>query len=247
MSYFFAFNEIKAVTASSEDPFYPASNLLEHPTYKEYRAAGTSATLVFDLENTVPVDSLLLCGNNATAQIQVTSITLEANTSNVWTSPAWSTSYELTLDNQLHNLVHLDFPSRSYRYWRLTISNPTGSYAGFSNIYLGSKIELPVDLGYTFGLAGRSEVARGRYGQRFIDKLPDLRTFNASMSVMNQTERDSFASIAHYCSTHTPFWMVLTPGSSVFEGGYFYFDKAPEFENQAYQIYNTSFELTEVV
>jgi hypothetical protein len=247
MSYFFAFNAIRTATASSEDPFYPASNLLLHPTYKEYRAAGTTATIVFDTVDVVPVDSLLLCGNNATGELQVTSITLEANASNVWTSPAYSTSYSLTADNLLNNLVHLDFPSKSYRYWRLTINNPVGSYAGFSNLFLGAKIDLPVDLGYTFSLLDRSDVNRGRYGQRFIDKLPDLRTFTASMSVMNQEERDTFASIAHYCSTHTPIWMVLNPGESLEEAGYFYFNKAPEFENQAYQLYNTSFELTEVV
>ena len=247
MSLFFAFNEIKSVTASDEDSFYPASNLLEHPTYKEYRAVGTEASLVFDLENTVPVDSFLMCGSNATGEIQVTELTLEANTTDDWTTPAHTQTYELTLENQLYNIVHLDFTAQTFRYWRLTVSNPTGSYVGLSNVFLGSKIELPIDLGYTFSVADKSEIAKGRYGQRFIDRLPDLRSFSASMSVMNQTEKDSMESITHFCSTHTPFWMVLNEGESLLEAGYFYFDKAPQFENQAYQIYNTSFELTEVV
>ena len=247
MSYFFAFNEIKNVTASSEDPFYPASNLLLHPTYKEYRAATTTATLVFDMLNIVTIDSLLLCGNNATADIQVTSLTLEANTTNSWVTPAFTLTHELALDNQINNLVHLSFAQQAFRYWRLTINNPTGNYAGFSNLYLGSKTELAVDLGYTFSVVSRSDVNQGRYGQRFIDRLPDLRTFSCSMSVMNQIERDALVAMIRQCSTHTPIWMVLNPGESLEEAGYFYFDSAPQIENQAYQIYNTSFELTEVV
>lgn len=247
MSYFFAFNEIKSATADDEDSFYPASNLLEHPTYKEYRAVGTTAHIVLDLQNFVSVDTLLLCGNNATGELPITSLTLEAHPSNSWSSPAFTQSYDLTLDNQLYNLVHLEFSQKTFRYWRITVNNPTGSYVGFSNIFLGSKIDLPVDLGYTFGVSDRSEVAKGRYGQRFIDKLPDLRTFTASMSVLNQEEKDSMESIVNYCSTHTPFWLVLNEGESLLEAGYFYFDKAPQFENQAYQLYNTSFELTEVV
>lgn len=247
MTYFFAFNEIRSVSASDEDSFYPASNLLEHPTYKEYRSSGTSGVLVFDLENVVPVDNFLLCGNNATGEIPATSIILEANSTNSWTTPAFSVTYDLTLDNQLHNFVHLEFAAQTFRYWRLTLQNPAGAYAGASNVFLGTKIDLPVDTGYTFGLTAQSEVAKGRYGQRFIDKLPDLRSFSCEMTAMNQAERDSLGSIAHYCSTHTPFWMVLNPGESVFEAGYFYFSKAPEFTNQAYQLFTASFELTEVV
>lgn len=247
ISHFFAFNEIRSVTADNEDPFYPASNLLEHPTFKEFRSQTESAVLVFDLLNTTPVDSLLLCGNVSTGEIQATSITLEANTSNVWTSPAHSQTYELTLDDQLHNLVYLSFETKAFRYWRLTINNPTGTYAGLSNVYLGPRTELAVDLGYTFSMMGRSDINKGRYGQRFIDKLPDLRQFECSMSVMNQAERDTLAAIVHSCSTHKPLWMVLSPGESLYEAGYFYFEETPEFENQAYRIYNTSFTLEEVV
>lgn len=246
-SHFFAFNEIKTVVADNEDPFYPASNLLLHPTYKEFRSQSDSAVLVFDLQNTTPVDSLLFCGSNATGEIQATSITIEANTSNVWTTPAFSMDYELTLDDQLYNLVYLQLGTKTFRYWRLTVNNPTGAYAGLSNIYLGSKTELAVDLGYTFSMLGRSDINKGRYGQRFIDKLPDLRQFECSMSVMNQIERDLLASIVHSCSTHKPIWMVLSPGESLYEAGYFYFTETPEFENQAYRIYNTGFTLEEVV
>lgn len=246
-SHFFAFNEIKSVAVDSEDPFYPAANILEHPTYKEYRALTTVGRLIFDLQNTTPVDSFLLCGSNATGEIQATSITLEANTSNVWTAPAYSLSYELTLENQLYNLVYLQLPLSTFRYWRLTINNPTGSYAGASNVFLGRRTELPVDLGYTFTMMGRSDVTKGRYGQRFIDKLPDLRQFNGSMSVMNLEERDALAAMIHRCSTHTPLWMVLSPNESLYEAGYFYLSDTPEIENQAYHLYNTEFTLEEVV
>lgn len=246
-SHFFGFNEIVSVVADNEDPFYPASNLLLAPTYKEFRSQADSAVLVFDLLNTTPVDSLLLCGNNATGEIQATSITLEGNTANIWDSPAHTVSYELTLDDQLYNLVYLQLGTHTFRYWRLTINNPTGTYAGASSIYLGQKTELAVDLGYSFSMLGRSDINKGRYGQRFIDKLPDLRQFECSMSVMNQTERDALAAIVHSCSTHKPIWMVLSPGESLYEAGYFYFSETPEFENQAYRIYNTGFTLEEVV
>lgn len=246
-SHFFAFNEIRTVSADNEDPFYPASNLLAHPTYKEFRSQTTDASIVFDLFQTTPVDSLLLCGSTSTGEIQVTSFVLEANTVDNWDTPAFSLEYELTLDNQLHNLVYLSFESRSFRYWRLRLSNPGGSYAGISNVFLGPRSELAVDIGYSFRMASRSEVNKGRYGQRFIDRLPDIRVFNCSMSVLNQSEYNLLNSIVHRCGTHTPLWMVLTPGDSLYEAGYFHFEETPEPENQAYQLYNASFVLEEVV
>jgi hypothetical protein len=245
LSYFYAFNEIRSVTPSSEDAFYPASNLLEHPTYKEYRADTTEATLLLDLNYMATCSSLLMCGNAATGNMQLTSIILEANTANLWTSPAFSVSYELTTDNQINNLVALHFSPQTFRYWRLTVKNPGGAYVGISNLFLGSRIELPVDIGYSFTLLSRSEISRGRYGQRFIDKLPSIRRLDVSMSVMNETERSQLESITHYCETHTPLWILLDSG--LLEGGYFYLDKSPKFENQAYKLYNTSLELTEVV
>ncbi len=246
-SHFFAFNEVRTVTADNEDPFYPASNLLEHPTYKEFRSQATSAVLVFDLQNTVPVDSILLCGSNATGEIQATSLLIEANTANVWTAPAFSMEHELTLDNQLNNLVYLQLATQTFRYWRVTVQNPTGPYAGLSNIFIGARTELAVDLGYKFRMMNQSDVTKGRYGQRFIDKLPDLRMLDASMSVMNLEERDLLAAMTHKCSTHTPLWMVLSPSESLYEAGYFYFSETPDVENQAFHLYNTGFKLEEVV
>lgn len=246
-SHFFAFNEIRAATASDEDPFYPVANLLEHPTYKEYRSQTSEAVVVLDLSLTTPVDSFLLCGNNASGEIQATTLRLEANTTNSWDEPAFTIDHELTPDNQLSNLVYLSFESQSFRYWRLTIQNVGGLYAGASNIFIGRRIELSVDIGYTFRMVSRSEVNKGRYGQRFIDKLPDLREFDCAMSTMNQVERNLLDSIIHKCSTHTPLWMVLSPGLSLYEAGYFYFAETPEIENAAYQLYNASFTLEEVV
>jgi hypothetical protein len=245
LSYFYAFNEIRSVTPSSEDAFYPASNLLEHPTYKEYRADTTEATLLFDLNHMATCDSLLMCGPAVSGGMQLTSIILEANTTNLWTTPALSISYDLTADDQINNFVALHFAASTFRYWRLTIKNPGGSYVGLSNLFLGSRTELPVDIGYTFSLMSRSEVAKGRYGQRFIDKLPSIRKLELSMSVMNESERSQLESITHHCETHTPLWILLD--SNLLEGGYFYLDKSPEFENQAYKLHNTSLELTEVV
>ena len=246
-SHFFAFNTIKAASSANEDPFYPASNILERPTYKEFRSTTTTAVIVFDLWSVTAIDSLLLCGNNAAGSLQATSLLLEGSMTNAWTTPPYSISYDLTFDDQQSNLVYLQLPTKSFRYWRLTLQNPGGAYAGISNCFLGLKTCLSVDIGYKFSKVGPSIVNKGRYGQRFIDKLPDLRMFECSMSVMNQTESDQLSAIIDGCGTHTPIWMILSPGLSSREAGYFYFADTMPIENLAYQLYNASFTLEEVV
>ncbi|MFW7381472.1 MAG: hypothetical protein ACOH5I_21870 [Oligoflexus sp.] len=246
-SKFAVYNEIQSVTTDSENALYPASNILLNPTYKEYRATTTEAALIFDLGTARTVDTLFFCGNNATGELPVASFTLKANaTDSGWDTPAYESSlHTLTTDQLTYNLVHLAFTERSFRYWRLEISNPGGEYTGLSSVYLGSHVTLPVDIGYTFARRSLSKVSKGRYGQRFVDKINTIRTFECSMSALNKEERDLLSGIFDYCDIDTPFWLYLDTDDSELQAGYFYFESIGEFENIAYRLYNSSFDLEE--
>ena len=246
------------VTASDEDVFYPASNLQHMHTVKEWRTNdGTlSATIVFDMQTPVNVDSFLMVGNNSTGNLQVATIKVEGNPTDVWTSPGYD-SGTLNLDsNELEeNFYYLDIGStQTYRYWRITVTNGT-DYVGFSNCFLGEKVELTNNAfryGWSWNRKDRSTVQEGRYGQRFIDRISDQKMITGEFEYLNTTEFGTLETLTNYCGVYRPVWLMIDVDEEIVAkrelfGGYFLFDQRPTFINSAYSLYNTKFELTETI
>lgn len=124
------------VTSWSENPNYPLANLKEWQLSSHFRPVGNSAeTITFDLLTAQSVSRFAIIGHNLTA---AASITLQANTSDSWTTPAWSA----TVTRQSYAIIHR-FTAVSYRYWRVVITDSGVTVLHISRVFLGSFLQLP--------------------------------------------------------------------------------------------------------
>ena len=67
------------------------------------------------------------------------------------------------------------------------------------------------------------------------------------MSTMTLAEKDEIEAVFDYCDIDKPLWVYVDTTQDETEAGIFRVTSPPVFETVAYQLYNTSFELEEVV
>lgn len=239
-----------SLASGGENPFYPLTNLTHPHALKTYRSSGSAtAVVVFDFQTPATIDTFLSVGSSI-GTLDLTDVLIEANATDSWTSPAFSTS--VTDFDYQANFASKFFTAETYRYWRLTLTGTAG-YVEVGKIFLGSSVSLTnnnVAIGFEFGEDDLSEVVKGRYGQRFVDEITDVTTLKGSLSLLDKDELDTIKGMFDYCGKSRPVWVVTDPGELIVNNkdmlsGYFYFVDRPRFKNDFFGLYSTSFELEE--
>ena len=134
------YRNISSITASSTNALFPASNLKELDPAVIWRASAFSAavTLVIDLGSAQSVNKIWL--NNA----NFTSCTIQANSSDSWSSPAVSKNVTLKADDVGIIKGYFDLSPNSYRYVRVSIPVQTltkGAVPELGNIIIGKDVD----------------------------------------------------------------------------------------------------------
>lgn len=241
-----------SIVASNEDAFYPAENLKHFHTTKTYRTqVGTlSSIVVFDFKTTETINTVMAVAD-ATGGFGYNSVTIEANATNEWSSPAFIST--LTLNHEF-GLGHVEFANQNYRFWRLTFSG-AGEYLEVSKIYIGKKTDMGTNtLSYNWTIQDKdlSTEKVGRYGQKFIDRIIKNKVISGSYKALNKTELDILFDVFDEVGTHTPFFFLTDLDCGLvndFEriGGYFYFNDMPKITNVNFGLFETSINLEEAI
>lgn len=252
---FFNYNLVNqsptVITASSENAFFPVSNLKDDRRTKVFRSTGPTAVLVFDFVSTEQVDSIILTTHIKNGFGFITPVLIEANPTDTWASPAYTTTLTgLELDSQ-HGVAYKDLvTAQSYRFWRLTFSG--ASYVELSKVFIGKKQLIgagrSINYGWQFLDNDNSIVQINRYGQKFIDELPSQKRIGASFSNLTKDEIDDFFSVYDYNQKTKPFFMyfdcdILNNNKRLF--GYYYLDEKPTISNPFFSLYNLDLVTTE--
>jgi len=127
------------ITPYSENPTYPCSTALKDSRLSRYyRSIGVSSeNIVFDFGAATSCTDIIILGHNFTAGA---TITIQANATNVWTSPSYSQVLTVADD-----IAYTFAAAQNYRYWRLTIadaSNPD-TYIQIAYVFIGNSIAFP--------------------------------------------------------------------------------------------------------
>ena len=239
------------ITASSEDPFYPASNLKLPQVTKVWRTSSGNASgnILLDFKTVESVNTILYkpsldgFGFNG-------SLTVAANSTGNFTSPAYSTTF--TPDSEYSLGIKYLSSAQSYRYWKVTGSGT--SYLELSKIFIGSYYEpgKNASLNWSFEDLDLSKISKNRYGQRFIDRTNDQKKIKFSIDWLTSSETDDFLDFIDTVGTYSPFWIVMdndeafSPSKYLFAGKY-YFEKKPVLTNQEFGYYNTSLRMIECI
>ncbi len=254
---FFYFNLIPqddteiTVSSGGENPFYPVSNLKHPHALKTFRSTSSATSiLVFDFQTAVTADHFLAVGSSI-GTLDLTAVTIEANALDTWGSPAFSTTVT-DIDYGANFASKAFSAAQTYRYWRITLVGSSGTVE-VGKLFLGSAVQLAsnnVAIGFEHGERDLSTVVIGRYGQRFIDIITDVKTLKGNIGLMTKAEQETIRAIYAYCGKSLPLWLIMDPDETIvsnkdYLSGYFYFVDRPSFTNDFYGLYSTSFGLEE--
>lgn len=238
------------ITASTENALFPASNLTHAFRTKVFRSTSNSDSVVFDFLENSEVDSIIIV-DNPRAGFGVTTVTLELNATNNWTSPAFSQVVTL---NQVHGIGHAEFATQNYRFARIVMTSTLG-YCELSKVFIGKKIAfangMGIDLGWTYQDQDLSSVRENSYGQKFVDLKTRRRRISFSIKSMNPDEFDQVMEIYDAKSITKPFFMRLGCDDIINDtdrfSGMFYMDSVPPITNKSFGLYDISKTLEEAM
>lgn len=214
------------ITASSEDPSFPASNL-KHPfRSKRIRSATGTTTLniVFDVITTENIDSVVLLWSKEDG-IRLSGsavVKIQANATNVWTSPA--VDQTLTIDNTYMTASHYFTTNQNYRYWRVVIQdagNPYG-YVELGIAWLGKGLTIDnAQNGFQFSLVDGTKTTVNDFGHMYGDEYPTKANLQFSYKVMEYDEVQILEDAFRANGIRKPVLMALDPEAGVFNKDHF--------------------------
>ena len=212
MSFKFLANNLvdqASIFTSSENSQFPASNIKHDFRTKVYRSTSNSDNIVFDLGSIEDVDHVAICDNWQDG-FGVSSVTIEANGTDNWSSPAFSTS--MTLDTEFGVSIKALSSQQSYRFWRLVLTSTLG-YCEISHVFIGKASSIStngVSYGWSYKNNDLKNQATSRYGQEFIDYKTTVKELtNLSFKVMNTSELDQVFDVYDNRGTIRPFYVKV--------------------------------------
>ena len=240
-----------AITASSENALFPASNIADPRSTKVTRTVTgvLTGSYTFDFQTTESVDSVLIKGHHLDGLGFTGNLTIEANATDSWSSPSFTTT--LTPDAAF-NFAYKGFTAETYRYWRISATAASG-YLEIGKIFIGAELSLAsnnIDYGWTLEDKDLSKTQRNRYGQRFVDEITTQKMLKASVNLLNKSELDSMLAMFESVNIRKPVWIVVDSTKTIVNdyerfSMYGYYDKNPVIKNGAFSLYNMSFQISE--
>ncbi len=241
-----------SVVSGGQDSFYPLSNLQQPQACTTFRSTTGQLTSVILIDcGAASLANAFMAVGSSIGTLELTSVTIEANATTDFTTPAFSTTVtDFDYDN---NICSHSFTDTTYRYWQITFEGGS-SYVEVANVFLGESQSLTnnnIAIGWTFQNVDRSDVSTGRYGQKYIDRINSQKLITASIRLLDKDEFDVINEMYEYCGRTRPVWLIIDPSELIlnnkdFFSGYFYFGQRPAFVNDFYALYSTEFVLEEV-
>jgi len=177
------------ITASSQDPSFPVSNL-KHPfRSKRWRSIGSSSqTVVFDFITTEAMDSVVILWpkEDGIRLSETATIRIQANATNSWSSPAIDQA--LTINNTYMVASHYFETDQNYRYWRVVVDDPGNPYGyiELGVVWIGKSLNIEnAQNGFKYGLVDKTSVTTTDYGHRFCDEYPIMSSLSFDYQYMD--------------------------------------------------------------
>lgn len=241
------------VTASTSNPNFPVSNIKNEFRAKEWRStSNASQWVVFDTITTEEINSVVLLWQKGQYKLSDSAtITVQANPTNVWTSPA--VSQVLTFSDTYEMASHYFSSAQSYRYWRILIDDSTNvhGYVNLGVVILGHSEELDnPDNGFTYSQSDLSVKNVTAYGHEYVDEYPILDSLGLNFKVMDFNSTLALTNLYRQVGSRLPVFITLDSAASVFGKDTFAiygkFDPTLNFTHISYDILDGSAVIKEV-
>lgn len=235
------------LSATNENSFFPLSNLKDPRSTKVFRSTGATDSVIFDFKTTEPVDFLCVRPDLQDGFAFTGDLTIEANITNEWTSPSYSTTLSVNTEYNL-GIKILD-TVESYRFWRVTGTG--SSYFELSNIFIGQGFQAGknASLNWNYTEKDLNKSFSNKFGQSFFDEYGTQKMIDYNIKVLTTPEMEELKSNMDYVGETKPVYIVMdneekfaTDSESI--AGMFYL-KSPKYSNVAFDYWNTSVVLRE--
>jgi len=208
-------------TSSGVDASFPLSNLKHQFRSKVVRLTPVAAEnwIVFDLKTTEEIDSIAMVwpALDLSKLSNVATIKMQANATDVWTSPA--VSVDMTY-NELYNMAsHYFSADQSYRFWRVLISDPLNphGYIEVPKIILSkAKTMQSPNTGFEFSESDQSKVSRTEFGQEYSDINPITNSIKFAWSFISEDDMDTLSKIYNNVGKTETVFVSLDSQASLF-------------------------------
>jgi hypothetical protein len=174
------------ITPSSEAIGYEASTALKDSRLCRFwkTIGATSENCVFNLGSAKAVTYVNIQRHNFTSSA---TITIQANSSNSWVSPAYS-STAFTVSGIT---ATISFAAKTYQYWRLVVADSTNpdTFLEVGLVYIGSSVAMPVMVtDQTIPRVSNSETDFSVMGQVYGDKRIRYKTAAINFPYVSDTQ-----------------------------------------------------------
>lgn len=244
------------IYVDSENALFPKENIKVPSTTDVFRTeTGTLSTnIIFDFQTAEPVDTIIILGHHFD-WLKVTSVSVQANFIDSWTSPPFSTTVDLNYEFNIGYKTLLT--DKSYRYWRFQVAN-TANYVEIANIFIGKSKQLvnnDIVLGWTWTEDDRSTKRKNDYGIEFIDDIPGLQKSltGANLELLNKDNIDTLKEIWVHNRLTKPLCLILDENEAISNDKETFFIygrlSRPLFslKNNNYALYDGTISIIEVV
>lgn len=238
------------ITPSTVDAQYPVANLNDERRTKTFRSTTNADNIVFDFGIAESVDSFAIVDNWQNG-FRIATLTLEANGTDSWGAPAFTTT--VTLDTTFGVGIKT-FTSESYRFWRVVVTGTLG-YCEISNMFIGTAKTIATNgVSYNWQYVNKDLAMKttNRYGQEFVDDIGTQKELNnLQFQIMDKDEQEIIFDVYDANRTVKPFFVYfpletdsLSNNDDRYNGMY-RFKSEPSFTNINSGYYNTSLSLRE--
>lgn len=253
MIQFFSQNLIynSTLTASTTNAQYPVANIQSDLRTKVWRSTSNSDNLVIDLGAAQDIDAICLSANWKNG-FGVSAVTIEANATDSWGSPAYTTT--ITLNTDYNHAFKVLSAAQNYRFWRLVLTSTLG-YCELSYIYIGKKTAFTtngISYNWNFREDDLTTSQKTVYGQEYFDDFGTQKQLsNLSFQVLNTTELDQVFEIYDNCRTIKPFFVKIGDDTDTIISdedrlsGLYKLTENPQITNISSGFYNTTMSLRE--
>lgn len=230
---------------------FPLANLQNASPSIKWRSDGNTAKVVFDLKQTRNIDSVIIIGDPV-GTFGVTAASVKFSTTTDFSS-ADPVTINLSSDQ---SLGYAFFDETSRRYVELTLTG-TGSYAEVGAIMIGARLDIPqnnlsID-SFSYGHEDLSRVQYNRYGQAFIDRLPQIKSIGGTLEFATKAEQSLLDDTLLFSGTGRPIFMMVDINGEAMEDGEFklaiygYVQAAPVWSAAGGQHYSTTLNVRQAV
>jgi hypothetical protein len=208
-------NKIKdaTITYSSETYLYEAANVVSIDSLETWRSDDVDDYLVFEV-TAGSFDCIGIKNHNFTSDV---TITLEANSSDSWGSPAFSETIDYRADTIFQ---YFTAPVSDYAFWRIHIEDATNTdlYVEMGTVYLGNYLTLsPMTPSHKFTYNTNSTNFFSTSNQVFGDSRLNYKEYSITYPNVLNADRLLLETWFNYSKNVTPFFMAIWEDSLTIE------------------------------